>query len=281
MFPKIFKASTDEFILTNKEGEFNKLKGKHAEKIVEVLKQYQITTNQEEIYNNLINKIDIGFINSAISWLITNGFIEIETTPISKNIVFIGDLLDKDGKIKHLLSDNFNIVDVLSKSTLKNYDAKTIDLVVIVGPLWYDKSFIDAIATFMNNFCHVDFLYIETHRNGITLGPLMNLDKNTLCLNCLYQRKISNSFQPDVIIETIFKEEIEPVNRVATLDIGNFKIHQAFITNELIKILDLGVKNLYNKSVFIDYLSYHNQYFKVLKANNCKVCNEVILYNPL
>ena len=207
---KIFKVNSSEFVLTSEEGEMNKLKGNQVGDIVNILKDYQETSDLELTKKHLIEKVSYSseFVDMGFNWLQTNKFIDLSTkNDRQKTIIFIGefnDNLEKVNDLKKSLSKSIstsNIIDIgsLNDSDL-NLDA---DLIVLFGPLWYNHSKIKRIATIMKKSSK-DFLYIEPYKNGITIGPLMNLDMNTLCINCLYKRKLANNFNPDLIIENMY-----------------------------------------------------------------------------
>ena len=284
---KIFKVNSSEFVLTSEEGEMNKLKGNQVGDIVNILKDYQETSDLELTKKHLIEKVSYSseFVDMGFNWLQTNKFIDLSTkNDRQKTIIFIGefnDNLEKVNDLKKSLSKSIstsNIIDIgsLNDSDL-NLDA---DLIVLFGPLWYNHSKIKRIATIMKKSSK-DFLYIEPYKNGITIGPLMNLDMNTLCINCLYKRKLANNFNPDLIIENMYLDTNEHLNNVNVLDIGNYTVNKSFILNEIEKTLIGNQKYLYGKALFIDYLHYQNQSFKALKVSDCGICKTNNIYNPL
>lgn len=279
---KIYKVNNSEYIVTSEEGRINKIKGNHAENLVEILKTFQIFRDFELVKEKLIKSIDNEFIDTGFNWLISNNFISPIVSIETKKIIFFGEFNNDFSylnEIESSLNSNIKIKNIIDLSNTYFSIDNDVDLVVLFGPLWYDKNIILQIAEFMKNL-KVDFLYIEPLQNGIIIGPLMNVGLNTLCINCLYKRKLVNSYSPNIIVENMVESLINH-NNINILEIGNFKIHKSFIINEIEKNLIYVYKGLYNKSILIDYLNYNNQFFQTLKTIDCEVCSNYNDYNPL
>ena len=282
---KILQIEPEEYILLSSENNIQKIKGKNSRAIIDVLDAMQSNSNIIEAKNKLLTSYEEDFINDVIEWLEYNKFIIKSESKSLKKINIIGEfsknedfLLDflKNLPVGIIVNKVFN----LSKSTDIFIDKDDNVITLLVAPFWYNKENIKKISKLIIE-TKTDFLHVEIFNNGIALGPLMNSSKGTVCLNCIEKRKIFNFSNPTLILENIIKKDVVSFNELNVLELGNFKLNKAFIYNELEKIILNDNKSLYNKSVFIDYNKYENNFFKVIKTPDCEICNSNVIYNPL
>jgi len=280
---KIFQTDKFEYILLASGKNSQKIKGKNATEIVDVLNELQIKDSFQEAIIELKKKFDVEFINNIIEWLEFNNFVERVNDNVAKKINLIGEFSEDE----RLLSDF--ITNLPIGLTVNNYvnlsKTKKIELIkgqttLLIAPFWYNEKNILKVSDLMIN-SEDDFFYIELYCNGLTIGPLLNSSKGTACLNCIETRKLFNSSNPSLIIENIISKELINENTINVLEIGHYSFNKTFIYNELVKILLNNNKSLYSKSLFMDFNKYENFEFKVIKAPNCIVCNPQAIFNPL
>ena len=184
-------------------------------------------------------------------------------------------------EFKQSLPNNITINKIYDLSNLKILkDFEESFFTLIIAPLYYNKYNIELISNLQIK-SKSDFLYVEIYNNGILIGPLMNSQKETVCLNCIEKRRVFNATNPKIIIDNLVEKEPKLISNNNVFQIGNFNINCAFIYNEINKILSQNIKTLYNKSIFIDFNKYDNQFFELMKAPNCEICNNLTIYNPL
>lgn len=282
---KIIKSDIEEYILLSDSNTIKKIKGKNASDIISVLINIQEKKDLDLKLNTSfeVNKFDLEYKENIINWLSTNNFI---TSAKSKEckINIIGEFGNNDELINAFVNNLpesifvNKIFDLSIPNCIDNINNTDNILTLILAPLYYNRDYIKKISELQIS-SKDDFLYIELYENGILLGPLMNLEKETVCLNCIEKRRIFNATSPSVIIENLISKDSDSISINNILKIGNFRNNSAFIYNELEKYLYLN-KN-YNKSIFIDFNKYENQHFEVMKAPNCEFCNKQVIYNPL
>lgn len=278
---KVFKSGVEEYILFSSDNATRKISGTHASAIVDILKRIQDGIDTEEGHSSLA--ADQSSIKYMIEWLNFNNFIEVgcEKTARPTIVDVIGEFSGQTEHIEDLIDSLPNDIGLgkvydLSRENNRFFFDKN-HFYLLIGPFWFDEKKIEKISHAMQKV-DADFLYIEVFENSISIGPLLNTKKGTACLNCINIRKLLN--KPEILVQNLrnMKAALNSVNVLAS---KNFNICKAFIYNELYKILILGNKQLYNKAVLIDLLKYENQFFDVIRAPNCTVCNDKEVVNPL
>lgn len=275
---KIIQTDPDEYLLLSDSNTIKKVKGNNATDIITVLKHYQ---NNSVIPKEL--NFDEEHLDNIQEWLEYNTFLK---TPdlIKTSINIVGEFGNDEILLNNFISNlPLNVEAKKFYNLSKNIDFKDFDssiLTLLIAPFYYNKTSIKLLSELQQNSSS-DFFQVELYNNGISLGPLMNYSKDTVCLNCIETRKIYNTSSPQIIVENLLQKEGDSITINNVLEIGDFEINKAFIYKELIKVIKNKDKNLYNKAVFIDFNQYENQNFAVLKTPNCKICNPIEIYNPL
>lgn len=280
---KIIQSDNSEFILLSDSDTIKKIKGNNANDIVSVLLNIQNNKKVHLQEDFLLDKFENEYVENIQEWLLINEFVYLEKSKNLK-INIVGEFGNKNSFInefKQSLPDNIFINKIydLSNPTILN-DFEDSFFTLIIAPLYYNKYNIELISNLQIK-SKSDFLYVEIYNNGILIGPLMNSQKETVCLNCIEKRRVFNATNPKIIIDNLVEKEPKLISNNNVFQIGNFNINCAFIYNEINKILSQKIKTLYNKSVFIDFNKYDNQFFEVMKAPNCEICNNLTIYNPL
>jgi bacteriocin biosynthesis cyclodehydratase domain-containing protein len=281
---KIIQSEIDEFVLLSDSLNIQKLKGKNAHDIVSVLLYLQGDTTSPNLLAEFpIEHFEIEYIDDIKEWLAFNNFLPSSSiVPIKMNVIGeFGDNFKLLNEFIKKLPEYYSINKVHNLSLtqkIENFDQSTFTL--LIAPFYYNQNIINQIGEIQLNTKN-DFLLIELFQNGIGIGPLMNLDRDTVCINCIEKRRIFNYNAPKVIFENILEKKVGSVNINNVLEIGNFNINCNFIYNELLKYSKKTSSHLYNKSVFIDFNRYENQSYEVLKVPHCEICNNTIIYNPL
>lgn len=281
---KVIQSDIDEFILLSDSLNIQKLKGKNAQDIVSVLLYMQgDTTSTKMLTEFTIKHFEIEYIEDIKEWLVFNNFLSKSSVePIKMNIIGeFGDNLKLLDEFIISLPINYSINKVHNLSishTIEDFDPSTFTL--LLAPFYYNQDIIKQLGNIQTNSKN-DFLLIEMFQNGIGIGPLMNLNLDTVCINCIEKRRIFNYNTPKVIIENILEKKGNEVNLNSVFQIGNFNINCNFIYNELFKYSNKTSTHLYNKSIFIDFNRYENQSYDILKVPHCEICNSTIIYNPL
>ena len=281
---KIIQSEIDEFVLLSDSLNIQKLKGKNAHDIVSVLLHMQGDTNSPNLLAEFpIEHFEIEYIEDIKEWLAFNNFLPSSSiVPIKMNVIGeFGDNFKLINEFIKKLPEYYSINKVHNLSLnlkIENFDQSAFTL--LIAPFYYNQNIINQIGEIQLNTKN-DFLLIELFQNGIGIGPLMNLDRDTVCINCIEKRRMFNYNAPKVIIENILEKKVGSVNINNVLEIGNFNINCNFIYNELLKYSKKTSSHLYNKSVFIDFNRYENQSYEVLKVPHCEICNNTIIYNPL
>ena len=281
---KVIQSEIDEFILLSDSLNIQKLKGKNAHDIVSVLLYLQGDTTTTKILTEFpIKHFEIEYIENIKEWLTFNKFLsKCSIEPIKMNIIgeFGNDSKLLDEFIKKL-PDNFSSNKIHNLSLFQkidNFDQSAFTL--LIAPFFYNQTIITQLGEIQLNTKN-DFLFIELFQNGIAIGPLMNLERDTVCINCIEKRRIFNYISPKIIIDNLLEKENQAINLNNVFEIGNFSINCNFIYNELLKYANKVNNHLYNKSVFIDFNRYENQSYDILKVPHCEICNNTIIYNPL
>lgn len=280
----IKQSDVNEFILLSDSNTIKKIKGKNASDIISVLLNIQNSETKiefKEIF--LIDRFEKKYTSDITDWLLFNNFIYIENT-LEQKINIVGEFgNDKNlvAKLVNKFPKNITINKLYNLSNtniLDNYNENVFTL--IIAPFYYNANNVKIISELQLK-SQSDFLYVELYENGILVGPLMNSQKETVCLNCIEKRRVFNATNPDIIIENLISKDDKSIIINNIFEIGNFDINCAFIINEIQKILFFNKKTMYNKSIFIDYANYENQLFELMKAPNCEICNNLTVYNPL
>lgn len=280
----IIQADVNEFILLSDSNTIKKIKGKNSSDIVSVLLNIQNSETKiefKEIF--LIDSFEKKYTSDITDWLLFNNFIHIENT-LEQKINIIGEFGNNEDFIPKLVNKfpkniTLNKLYNLSNTNiLDNYNDNVFTL--IIAPLYYNANNVKIISEIQFKSQN-DFLYVELYENGILVGPLMNSQKETVCLNCIEKRRVFNATNPNIIIENLISKDDKSIVINNIFDIGDFDINCAFIINEIQKILFYNKKTMYNKSIFIDFANYENQLFEIMKAPNCEICNNLTTYNPL
>jgi bacteriocin biosynthesis cyclodehydratase domain-containing protein len=281
---KIIQSDNNEYILLSDSDIIKKIKGKNSHDIVSVLLSLQKDTTNVKIREKIsIENFEKEYINDIIEWLKHNHFIEEQNISTSK-INIIGEFGDDNFLLNEFidyLKPKIEVNKIFNLSENNNLlEFKYDFLTLLIGPFFYNQDNIKKISELQEDK-NIDFLYTEIYQNGILLGPLMNLEKETACLNCLKIRRVFNTSTPSIIIENLIKKNNVSITNNNVFEIGDFNINKVFIYNELKNIITNSNKKLYNKSIFIDFNKYQNQYFNITKAPNCNFCVDKTIYNPL
>jgi bacteriocin biosynthesis cyclodehydratase domain-containing protein len=280
----IKQSDVNEYILLSDSNTIKKIKGKNASDIISVLLNIQNSETKiefKEIF--LIDRFEKNYTSDITDWLLFNNFIYVENT-LEQKINIVGEFGNDENLIAQLVNKfpkNITINKLYNLSItniLDNYNDNVFTL--IIAPLYYNANNVKIISELQLK-SQSDFLYVELYENGILVGPLMNSQKETVCLNCIEKRRVFNATNPDIIIENLISKDDKSIIINNIFEIGNFDINCAFIINEIQKILFFNKKTMYNKSIFIDYSNYENQLFELMKAPNCEICNNLTVYNPL
>lgn len=190
---KVYQQSQNEFILLSDSDNIKKVKGNSANDIISVLLNHQAKSIDSTLDSNYTS-IDLSkdYIESIEAWLEQNQLID--TLDYDKEIQNINVIANFGGQpqsstpLKSKLGDyNINLKNAYDISNLTSIDNSL--FTVVIGPLYYDSDVIDTISDFQRNLNN-DILYIELYNNGISLGPLMNPKKGTVCLKCIESRRV-------------------------------------------------------------------------------------------
>lgn len=286
---KIIQTYPNEYLLLSDSATIKKIKGESAADMIVVLSSIQ----ENKPLDSVVFKQCSSFLqqekrDTILSWLIENQFIASEATTQE---IYAIDIIGEFGTDVHLLNAFIaGLPDSIRVSTVSNLSKESrlvfeegrveVDLTLLIGPYFYNAQTVEQISFYQKKQAS-DFLFVEFYGNGILLGPLMNSNKETVCLTCVETRKLFNTANPDILIDHIWERERIQDHAISVFDIGSFSIHIPFIYNELKKVLLHNNKTLYNKAVFIDYNRYNNQSFHVLKSPSCEICSTLSIYNPL
>lgn len=285
---KIIQTHHKEYIVLSDSNSIKKIKGNDATDMIAILALVQeklpIPPDFAFSYPYVSSKDRV---SDLLSWLAMHQFIYPD---IEKKTVVGLDLIGEFGIHSNLLQtfkkglpNQINVSSVYNLSeeniVLQPTDSSAA-LTLLVGPYFYNEKTIQQISL-LQQASAADFLFVELFENGILLGPLMNHQKGTVCLNCIETRKMFNATTPDILIDQLLEQERVKDHPFSVWEIGSFSINTAFIYNELYKIMIEGDKTLYNKAVFIDFHRYHNQYLTVLSNPSCEFCGNFSVYCPL
>lgn len=285
---KIIQTDHNEYIVLSDSNSIKKIKGKDATDMIAVLalvqEQVPIPPDFTFSYPYVSQKDRV---NDLLSWLTMHQFIYPD---IEKKMEMKLDIIGEFGVHSNLLQTFIKgLPDQIKVSNVYNISEENIvlqpadssaTLTLLVGPYFYNAKTIQQISL-VQQTTSTDFLFVELFENGILLGPLMNHQKGTVCLNCIEMRKMFNATTPAILMEQLLEKERIKDHPFSVWEIGSFSINTAFIYNELHKIMIEGDKTRYNKAVFVDFHRYHNQYLMVLGDPSCEFCNDLSVYCPL
>jgi hypothetical protein len=250
----IKQSDVNEFILLSDSNTIKKIKGKNASDIISVLLNIQNSETKiefKEIF--LIDRFEKKYTSDITDWLLFNNFIYIENT-LEQKINIVGEFgNDKNlvAKLVNKFPKNITINKLYNLSNtniLDNYNENVFTL--IIAPFYYNANNVKIISELQLK-SQSDFLYVELYENGILVGPLMNSQKETVCLNCIEKRRVFNATNPDIIIENLISKDDKSIIINNIFEIGNFDINCAFIINEIQKILFFNKKTMYLSLIHI------------------------------
>lgn len=286
---KIIQLDPEEYVLLSDSSTIKKIKGQQAPDLIAVLRSIQ----EQKTIDDLVLDQCPSFLQQdkkedLFSWLVENKLL---APHITKQETYNIDIIGEFGHdVQQITAFIAGLPELIRVSTIYNLSdplcpefgrsTKVGALTLLIGPYFYNASTIAKISGFQTTQSS-DFLFVECYENGILLGPLMNSEKDTVCLSCVEKRKLFNTVNPQVIMEQIWEKERMQEHVLSVFDIGSFTLHASFIYNELNKVLLRKNKTLYNKAAFIDFNQYNNQFFRVLKSPSCSNCGKLALYNPL
>lgn len=261
---EIFKSNFNEYILISG-NEVRKISGESSVDIISRLDFIQSVNNKLDDVSKNLNAID--------EWLLENRFIDYIND--SKYSIFFH--LDKNFKLVDTIKAN------LTKSLINvqdNYD--NVDLEIMIVYDTFNKIQFYKLNEVLFKRKKSNFLFIELNENSITLGPLINIEKGTCCLKCIYKRKLYNRNMPYIMLEKINKlNDIQ--NNISIDELLTdlrLKMYSAFISNEIESILKYDSSKLFSRAISIDMTTYNSDYSEVMTVPNCE-CNRISVYNPI
>lgn len=286
---KIIQLDAEEYLLLADSSTIKKIKGQQASDLIAVLSFIQ----EQKPMDTLVLEGCPSFLQQdkkedLLSWLVENKLLAPHTI---KHEPYLIDIIGEFGcDLQQMtafiagLPESIRVSNVYNLSDTNcppfNEGREGVALTLLLGPYFYNAPTIAKISAFQKTQSD-DFLFVEFYANGILLGPLMNSDKDTVCLSCVEKRKLFNTFNPEVLMEHIWEKERMKDHVISVFDIGSFALYSSFVYNELQKVLLHKNRTLYNKATFIDFNRYNNQFFRVLKSPSCSICSNLSLFNPL
>ena len=271
------------------DGFLSKIEGEdiiHIKKILNYLIKNKNNKNADDLYFEMLQsyKIEKDHFNLLIEWLKSNGIIyttddaikDKETTFLEINILgtlanektpFINDLN------KHLKNSNYQL-------RLKSDDFENIDFCLILSPI-LNKTINHHIfhQLYQKNVPHI---YIDYAPFSVTLGPAINPYLKMHCMKCFFNRRISNTMNPNIYLNLI-RLDNKQFRQTPLLQSTFYNTLTEWLANELLRLNKTNWEDggILGKSKTINFFTDDFDVARILKTVGCNTCNERQVYRPL
>jgi len=271
------------------DGFLSRIEGEDINYIKEILNDLIKNDNKKEldalyssIYENL--KLEKDYFQSLIEWLKSNGIVyysKEEPKNEEKKIFkthFIGIMDDEKETVLHDL--NRIIEDTNHQLVLEEENIDVIDFCLIFSPILnktLNRGIFDEL--YRKNIPHI---YIDHAPFSVTIGPAVNPALKMHCMSCFFNRRISNTVNPNVYLRLI-RLDNKQFNQISLLKSSVYFTLMEWLSNELLRLVNSNWEDggILGKSKTLNFVTDEFEVARILKTVGCPTCNERHIYRPL
>ncbi|SDI01702.1 hypothetical protein [Myroides phaeus] len=269
------------------DGFLSRIEGEDVKYIKEILNSLIENDSKgriDDLFNNVLVNLELekDYFVLLIEWLKSNGIIYYieESSKDDKRLLktYLLGVLDEEKEqfindLNKLLEDsNFQI-------TLEE-SIDDIDFCLVFSPI-LSKKINQEILTKMYK-SNIPHIYIDYAPFTATLGPAINPALKMHCMSCFFNRRISNTVNPDVYLRLI-RLDNKQFRQVSLMKSSIYNTLIEWLSNELLRLLNSDWEDggILGKSKTINFITDEFDVARILKTVGCNICNERHVYRPL
>lgn len=270
------------------DGFLSRIEGEDVIYIKEILNNLIESDNKQEVddlFNKVVNTLELekDYFDSLLEWLKSNGivyYIEEDSKNKEKRVLktHLLGVLDEEKEqfvndLNRLLKDSD--YEIISEESIDN-----IDFCLVFSPI-LNKKLNQGIFNelYKKNIPHI---YIDYAPFSATLGPAINPSLKMHCMTCFFNRRISNTINPNVYLRLI-RLDNKQFRQVPLLKSSIYNTLIEWLSNELMRLLNSDWEDggVLGKSKTVNFITDEFDVARILKTVGCKTCNERHVYRPL
>jgi len=289
-------SNSDALYLTKADDHLIKLTGNNKNIIESVIESFTKTENLDEAYSYSKDALDNNrdFFLQIVNWLKEN-LILVEDEQRSPDIKQIKIALY--GYFNHITDTSENFINKLNNElyeySLSSFHAvgknefsienflNGSDIILLFSPFYNDSKITDLInrESYKRN---IPIFHIGVDSTTFTIGPIIVPSLLVPCFKCYEKRRFANLPDPDGYWDFITISNKKNIHSVKITENKIFPILIEFVKKELSKFLseDPVFSALLNRTIKFDSVNYQIAKSKIIRTNDCDVCNRQTVYAP-
>lgn len=278
----------DQLYIGHGDGFLSRIEGEDVKYIKEILNSLIESDNIksiDDLFEHVVKTLELekDYFDSLLEWLKSNGIIyyleEDSKNDEQKALkTYLLGILDEEKEqfindLNRLLEDsNFQIT---FEESIDN-----VNFCLVFSPI-LNKKLNHGIFNelYKKNIPHI---YIDYAPFSATLGPAINPSLKMHCMTCFFNRRISNTINPNVYLRLI-RLDNKQFRQVPLLKSSIYNTLIEWLSNELLRLLNSDWEDggILGKSKTVNFITDEFDVARILKTVGCKTCNERHVYRPL
>jgi hypothetical protein len=278
----------DQLYIGHGDGFLSRIEGEDVKYIKEILNNLIEGDNKkgvDELFNNVVNTLELekDYFDSLLEWLKSNGivyYLEEDSKDDEQKILktYLLGVLDEEKE--QFINDLNRLLEDSSFQIISEESIDNIDFCLVFSPI-LNKKLNQRIFNklYKNNIPHI---YIDYAPFSATLGPAINPSLKMHCMICFFNRRISNTINPNVYLRLI-RLDNKQFRQVPLLKSSIYNTLIEWLSNELLRLLNSDWEDggVLGKSKTVNFMTDEFDVARILKTVGCKICNERHVYRPL